>query len=94
MNPTTRRYSFFTNNYKSKSIHIKSIDRIYIPSETANKVLRTNFIETSWGVHRIFWIEFSSNMQRGPGQWCQNIDLLKDLNYVNYIKDNWKEFLE
>ena len=53
VNPTTRRYSSFTNNYKSKS----RIDGISIPSKTANKVLRTNFIETSW-------IEFSS------GDWA------------------------
>ena len=90
VNPTTRRYSFFTNNYKSKS----RIDRIYIPSKTANKVLRANFIETSWGGHRIFSTEFSSNIQWGPGQWCLNTDLLKDLNYVNHVKDNWEEFRE
>ena len=63
--PATRRYSFFANNYKSKS----RIDQIYIPSDIANKVLRTNFIETSWGGgHRFFWIEFTSNIQQGPGQ--------------------------
>ena len=39
-------------------------------------------------------IEFSSNIQWGPGQGCLNTDLLKDLNYVNYIKDNWEEFRE
>ena len=65
VNPTTRRYSYFTNNYRSKS----RTDRIYILSETTNNVLRTNFIETSWGGHGIFWIEFNSNIQRGPGQW-------------------------
>ena len=54
VNPTTRRYSSFTNNYKSKS----RIDGISIPSETAYKVLRTNFIETSWGGHRIFLDRF------------------------------------
>ena len=90
VNSTTRRYSFFTNNYKSKN----RIDRIYIPSETANKVLGTNFVETSWGGHRIFCIQFSSNIQWRPGQWCLNTDLPKDLNYVNYIKDNQEEFRE
>ena len=90
VNPTTRRYSFFTNNYKSKS----RIDRIYTPSETANKVLRTNFIELFGVVIEFFWIESSSNIQRGQGQWCLNTDLLKDLNYVNYIKNNWEEFRE
>ena len=43
VNLTRRRYSLFTNNYKLTS----RIDRIFIPSETANKVLRTIFIETS-----------------------------------------------
>ena len=84
VNSTTRRYFFFTRTFKSKS----RIDRIYTPSEKANKVLKTNFIETSWGGHRIFWIEFSSNIQWGPGQWWLNTDLLKDLNYVNYMTNN------
>ena len=56
--------------------------------------MRTNFIETSWGGHRIFWIEFSGNIQQGPGQWCLDTDSLKAFNYVNYIKDNWEEFRE
>ena len=58
------------------------------------KVSRTNSIETSWGGHGIFWMIFSGSTQRGPGQWCPNIDLLKDLNYVNYIKNSLEEFRE
>ena len=30
----------------------------------------------------------------GTGQWYLNTDLLKDLHYVNHIKDNWVEFQE
>ena len=45
-------------------------------------------------VIEFFWIEFSSSIQWGLGQWCLNTDLLKDLNHVNYIKYNWEQFWE
>ena len=45
-------------------------------------------------VIEFFLIEFSGSIQRGLGQWCLNTDLLKDLNHVNYIKNNWEEFWE
>ena len=72
INPQIRRYSYVAKNKKSKS----RIDRIYISGSEAGKVLKQNFKETPWDDHKIVVVELSQSMDRGPGQWALNTDLL------------------
>ena len=89
-NPQIRRYSYVAKNKKSKS----RIDRIYISGSEAGKVLKQNFKETPWDDHKIVVVELSQSIERGPGQWALNTDLLRDTNFLTEVEKQWSRFSE
>ena len=53
------------------------MDRIYISGRESGKVSKQNFKETQWDDHKIAGLELSQSIDRGPGQWALNTDLLE-----------------
>ena len=90
INPQIRRYSYVAKNKKSKS----RIDRICISGSEAGKVLRQNFKETPWDDHKIVVVELSQSIDRGPGQWALNTDLLRDTKFLTEVENQWSRFFE
>ena len=88
MNPQIRRYSYVAKNKTSKS----RIYRIYISGSLAGKVLKQNFKETPWDDYKIVVVELSQSIDRGPGQWALNTDLLRDTNFLTEVGKQWSRF--
>ena len=86
INSQTRRYSHAAKK-KSKS----RTDRIYISGSEACKAFKQNF-KTSCEDHKIVVVELSQSIDRGPGQWALNTDLLRGSNFLTEIEEQCSIF--
>ena len=39
-------------------------------------------------------MELSQSVDRGPGQWALNTDLLRDTNFLTEVEKQWSRFSE
>ena len=83
-NPKKRIYSFTSRaNKKLKS----RIDRCYLSQDLCGKVISSSYISSNSSDHRIYKIRLANEIEKGPGLWIFNNQLLKDSIFINSIKN-------
>ena len=83
-NPKKRIYSFTSRaNKKIKS----RIDRCYISQDFCSKVISSSYMSSNSSDHKIFKIRLARKIDKGPGLWIFNNQLLKDSIFNNSIKN-------
>ena len=82
-NPTRRLYTYSSkSNKKSRS----RIDRVYISSSMAGRVISSVFTTNVLSDHKIVKVKIAKSVDKGPGMWIFNDTLLKDDAYYRSIK--------
>ena len=80
--PTTKKFSFFTKNGKSR------IDRVYVNSVHAFNVRNITYTHYSKAnAHKLMSFVLTKPGEKGAGYWKLNTSVLKDNPYVNLITD-------
>ena len=81
-NPKRRLYTFSSrSNQKIKS----RIDRIYATPNLSGKILSSQVLQTNASDHKIVKVRMASHIDKGPGLWVFNSNLLKDNEYEEQI---------
>ena len=82
-NTCRRLYSYNSNRDKRIS---SRIDRIYVSSSLSSRILSSVFIPNKVSDHKIIKVRFALKIDKGPGMWVFNNQLLKNSVFTESIK--------
>ena len=81
-NPCRCLYSYTSNIDKRLS---SRIDRIYVSTSIAGRILSSTFTPSKVSDHKVFKVKYAMKIDKGPGMWVFNNQLLKDSVYTRSV---------